>query len=99
MYRHSEYEDIPEVDATVLSHPFSQENLTEDQRAVLQNEIAGQLYAYRYSNSTVVLGTRNATILGANIGIGLIADGKYRCRAVNLHSMTERNLMINVSSK
>lgn len=78
---------------------FSRENLTEDQRIAIQNEIAGQLYAYRYSNTTAVLGTRNATILGARIGIGSHGEGKYKCVAENLHAMAESELTVVVSSK
>lgn len=97
----SENENVPEIDATVetmSSNSFSHENLTEDQRNAIRNENAGQLYAYRYSNTTVVLGTRNATLLGAKIGISSHGEGRYRCIAENLHATTESELTIIVSS-
>lgn len=91
------YEDVPEIDATVATTTNQRSfSLTEDQRNAIRNEKAGQLYAYRFSNTTVVLGTRNAAILGANIGISSHGGGQYKCVAVNLYSMTASELTINV---
>lgn len=83
-----------------MSSQFLLDYLNEDQVNVLENEKAGQLYAYRYSNTTVILGTRDASILGANAGIGSIAEGRYRCRAENFRNASdERELDIYVSGR
>lgn len=99
----AEYEYVPEIDAIVGTLTslglFSLGNLTEDQANALRYEEAGQLYAYRYSNATVVLGTRSATILGANIGIGSNAVGEYRCIARNHDAITTRELTISTSER
>ena len=91
---------LPEIDvASVTPSPFL-DNLNQDQINVLENEKAGQLYVYRYSNTTVVLGTRNVSLLGANIGIKSNASGRYQCRAENVNNGTkEVDLNVVVSSK
>ena len=102
LFNISEYEIVPEIDASVETSPysFSLENLTEDQRDAIRNETAGQLYAYRYSNTTVVLATRNATIFGANIGISSHGGGNYKCIAENLDpTRNESELTINVTAR
>ena len=96
------FQDILEIDVQSVSTSlnFSLESLNEDQRSVLQNERAGQLYVYRYSNTSVVLATRNASLLGADIGIGSAADGRYRCRAENVNNGTgEKELNIIIGSE
>ena len=48
----------------------------------------GQLYAYRFSNTSAVLGTRSAVGVGIQMAIGLLsaADGVYRCVVENFAS-------------
>ena len=66
--------------------------------SVVPNEQVGQLYAYRINNSAVVLGTRRASTFGASIGIGLVANGMYRCLAENDNANSQRTININVTS-
>ena len=57
----------------------------------LSSESVGQLYAYRYSNTSVVLGTRSASgligdsneVVQMAIGLSAVADGMYVCVAEN----------------
>ena len=87
-----EYEDVLELDVSSLSS--SGISTVDLQRSILGQERPGQLYAYRYSNTTVVLATRNASFLGAKVGIGNIATGTYKCRAQNTNATSERELTI-----
>ena len=58
-------------------------------RNITPSEQTGQLYAYYFSNSTVVLGTRSAMYTAGNdtlpivVGISSVADGMYRCEVKN----------------
>ncbi len=82
------------------SRQFSMDTLNEDQINILESEEAGQLYVYRYNDTTAVLATRSASLLGANIGIGSIASGRYQCRAQNQNNATAKmELSISVSSE
>ena len=57
----------------------------------LSSESVGQLHAYRYSNTSVVLGTRSASgligdsneVVQMAIGLSAVADGMYVCVAEN----------------
>lgn len=79
----------------------SMENFTlSEQSDILNDEKPGQLYAYRYNETTVVLGTRDAKFLGADVGIGPIASGSYVCRTINNNCVSvEKTLVVNVNSK
>ncbi len=67
--------------------------------AILQDEIAGQMYSYRYNDTRVVLGTRKRDSLGAAVGIGTVAIGQYKCFAMNERQNKDILLQINVLSK
>ena len=62
----------------------------------LSSESVGQLYAYRYSNTSVVLGTRSASgligdsneVVQMAIGLSAVADGMYVCVAENFPHRT-----------
>ena len=53
----------------------------------LPDETPGQLYAYRISNTSVVLGTRSAVsadyTIEFAIGLSAIAEGTYLCKVEN----------------
>ena len=81
--------DVPEVPRIIGPESFSQ----------LPTERVGQLYAYRDSPNAVYLGTRNASVFGAAIGIRSIASGKYVCIAQNTNESASINLTVGVRSK
>lgn len=67
---------------------------------VLENERAGQVYAYRYNETTVVLGTRKREVFGAAVGIGEASSGLFKCIAYNeLNQDHEQVIDIKISSK
>ena len=68
----------------------------DDRRNVLENERAGQMYAYRYNDTTVVLGTRKRDFLGAEVGIDTVANGTYRCTATNVNGEMSQDINITV---
>ena len=57
------------------------------------NEQPGQLYAYRISQSEVILRTRHV----GPVGIQSIADGMYKCVARNLDET--KNYTVSVQTK
>lgn len=69
------------------------------QPSQVQNEEAGQLYAYRVSEYEVYLGTRDNATLGAAVGIEMEAAGVYVCVAINTNESEAVNLTVNVISK
>ena len=75
--------------------PFSEEHHLE----VLQNEEPGQLYAYRYNNTKVVLGSRKKEIFGAAVGVSMNSKGKYKCVAINDYEREEFDLEIGIKSE
>ena len=60
-------------------------------------ESVGQLYAYRHSNTSVILGTRLAMtedpVLVTAVGISATADGEYRCVVENFANGTSESLI------
>lgn len=65
----------------------------------VQEEEAGQLYAFRMSEFEVYLQTRDDIILGAAIGIGVNAMGNYTCEARNTNESAMVSLVVKVTSK
>ena len=76
--------------------PFSP---SDEGFSVLPNEQVGQLYAYRINDSAVILGTRRASVFGASVGIGPVANGDYRCLAENDNTNNILTISIDVTSK
>ena len=74
---------MPEVSSTGMAVPSSFPN----------NEQPGQLYAYRISQSEVILHTRHM----GPIGIQPIADGMYKCVARNRNETN--NITVSVQTK
>ena len=70
------------------------ENVTSD--------TPGQFYAYYYSNTSVVLGTRLLVTpngsLETSVGISIVADGTYRCIARNFANGTSESV-INITAR
>lgn len=65
-------------------------------------ESVGQLYAYYYSNTSVVLGTRSAVnatdpdkYIQMAVGLFEVADGEYMCEVKNFANGT-RNITVNI---
>lgn len=78
--------DVPEIDVTegpLFNSTTSFKNVQEDNLNVLKGETPGQVYAYRYNDTRVVLGTRRLDVFGAAVGIKVIANGSYQCFASN----------------
>ena len=48
-----------------------------------EEEVVGQLYSFKVSNNEVILGTRNSSIMGQRIAVGIqpLAGAKYVCIA------------------
>lgn len=63
-----------------------------------QNEL-GSLFAYRYNNTKVVLGTRKTDTFGAAVGIREISQGDYECYADNNNANDSKILHLNVIGK
>ena len=78
-------------------------NISEVQRNVsgqqVQDEVAGQLYAFRVSEFEVYLETRNTAILGAAVGIERHATGTYTCVAMNANENSMATVSVNVIGK
>ena len=66
---------------------------------IVHDEVAGQLYAYRLTHSAVILGTRDRSIFGADVGIGEMANGRYKCLAESEYSSSDLELSIRVSGE
>ena len=79
--------------------PYSEVDPKEDRTLILNDEEAGQMYAYRYNDTHVVLGSRKGEIFGAAVGTGSISDGQYKCVANSQYAEAELSLRLNVSSK
>lgn len=74
--------------------------LEPDLSSILATERAGQMYVYRYNDTTVTLGTRSRKIFGAAVGIGEISNGSFRCMAVNQqYKQDEEVFVLIVKSK
>ena len=63
-----------------------------------EDEVIGQLYAYRRSDNEVILGTRRSEIMNQRIAIGIQseAEGTYRCVAENANANVDEETVINV---
>jgi len=61
-----------------------------------ENEVLGDVYAYRYNATRVVLGTRSTDVFGASIGISIVANGTYECYAKNDETSSGRLLHLKV---
>ena len=61
------------------------------------SETPGQLYAYRVSNTTVILATRSASSLSGDIefsvGLSSAAEGRYLCQAVTFANGTSESVV------
>lgn len=61
------------------------------------SETPGQLYAYRVSNTSVVLATRSAASIEGDIefaiGLSSTAEGRYLCQVVNFANGTTESAM------
>ena len=65
-----------------------------------KSEIAGQLYSYHMSQNVVVLGTRGLiNSSGNSIGLKQVANGMYRCEAINNKKTNSTNMLITVIGK
>ena len=84
--------EVPLFDSSSSTFSF----LNENKRKVLMNELPGQLYAYRYDDTRLALGTRRQDVFGAAIGIEVIANGSYQCFASNGNANAAAMLDINV---
>ena len=73
--------------------------MSDEKFSVIADEQVGQLYAYRINNSAVVLGTRRSSTFGASIGIGSVAQGKYKCIAENENANRELDITVSLLSK
>lgn len=98
--------DVAEVNVTAdgalfnfTSSSFSYESLQENERTILSNELAGQVYAYRINDTHLALGTRRADVFGAAVGIGVIANGTYQCFASNPYENQTAPLDIIIGTK
>ena len=69
-------------------------------RNITSSEQPGQLYAYHFSNSTVVLGTRSAVYTAINdtfpivVGISSVAEGMYQCEVTNFAVINAKTITI-----
>ena len=92
----------------VINLPVNDSTDTTTRRALstafenVTSDTPGQLYAYHYSNTSVVLGTRlsvtpNGSIETA-VGISEVADGTYRCIARNFANGTSES-EINITAR
>ena len=79
-------------DDTVISMPASGADITDFES--IKEESVGQLYAYYYSETSVVLGTRSATSSDGTIqmavGLSAVANGVYVCIVENFINATSR---------
>ena len=79
-------------DDIITSMPTSGADITDFENVV--EETVGQLYAYYYSETSVVLGTRSATSLDETIrmavGLSAVANGVYVCIVENFVHKTTR---------
>ena len=79
-------------DDVVISMPTSGADITDFESIV--EESVGQLYAYYYTETSVVLGTRSATSSDGTIqmavGLSAVADGSYVCIVENFINTTNR---------
>ena len=92
---------VDEVDASVREvSGFSMQNggLVGDSIDFPAREEVGQLYAYRMSDSNVVLRTRESYEIGQPVAIGIqvIANGTYVCVSANANEQRMRTLTIGV---
>ena len=78
-----------EPDDTVISMPTSGADITDFENIT---EEIGQLYAYYYSETSVVLGTRSATngTIQMAVGLSAVANGVYVCIVDNFINATSR---------
>ena len=76
-------------DDIVISMPTSGADITD-----FMEESVGQLYAYYYTETSVVLGTRSATSSDGTIqmavGLSAVANGAYVCIVENFINATNR---------
>ena len=86
------------AEGTVLDTAELSSALTTDFDVLNGEESPGQLYAYRYSDTYVVLGTRSAITedgaIQTAVGISEVADGTYHCRAENANATNEASVTI-----
>ena len=79
-------------DDIVTSMPTSGAYITDFENVA--EESVGQLYAYYYTETSVVLGTRSATSLNGTIqmaiGLSAFANGVYVCMVENFINTTNR---------
>jgi hypothetical protein len=79
-------------DDTIISMPTSGADITAFKN--ITEESIGQLYAYYYSETSVVLGTRSATSSDGTIqmavGVSAVANDMYVCIVENFINATSR---------
>ena len=79
-------------DDTVISMPTSGADITDFEN--ITEESIGQLYAYHYNETSVVLGTRSATSSDGTVqmavGLSAEANGVYVCIVDNFINATNR---------
>jgi len=86
------------AEGTVLDTAELSSALTTDFGGI--QETLGQLYAYRYSDTYVVLGTRSAIsedgAIQTAVRMSEVANGTYHCRAENANATSETSVTIEV---
>ncbi len=97
----AEFEAVPVVNVAMkeMGSGFSgAPTATTPQTVFPENEVVGQFYSYKVSNNEVILGTRNASIMGQRIAVGIqpLAGAKYVCIANRTDAESQTAIVLDV---